>query len=89
MTKNIFDAMYEGSIDERNRRNRLPDNDPETVSYNKLEASLNEEQRTLLDRFMEDYAVNEDKFKREVYARGVKAGIKLGYDAAMYDPDEA
>lgn len=84
----IFEALYDGVIDERNRKKRMPNNDPETVAYDKLEAALNDEQKTLLDKFMEEYADNEDKFRREAYARGVKIGIKLGYEAADYNPED-
>lgn len=51
----IFEALYDGVIDERNRKKRLSNNDPETVAYD---------------------------------ARGVKIGIKLGYEAADYNPED-
>lgn len=84
----IFEALYDGVVDERNRKKRLPNNDPETVAYAKLEAALNDEQKILLDKFLQEYANNEDKFRRETYVRGVKIGIKLGYEAADCNPED-
>lgn len=76
--KSVFEALYDGDIDERNKKKNLPKDDPEFAAYEKLEATLNEEQKKLLEKFLEKYAENENRFRQESYERGVKVGINLG-----------
>lgn len=86
--KSIFEALYDGDIGERNKKRNLPKDDPEFEAYEKLDATLNEEQKKLLEKFLEKYAENENRFRQESYERGVKVGIKLGYETAMYNPED-
>lgn len=86
--KSVFEALYDGDIGERNRKRNLPKDDSEFEAYEKLDATLNEEQKKLLEKFLEEYAENENRFRQEAYERGVKVGIKLGYETAMYNPED-
>ena len=86
--KSVFEALYDGDIDERNKKKNLPKDDPEFAAYDKFDATLNEEQKKLLEKFLEKYAENENRFRQESYERGVKVGIKLGYETANYNPED-
>lgn len=86
--ESITDAIFDGIINELDRQNFLADEDPEHKASAELEATLSLEQRALFDRFIEAYTENEVRFRREAYGRGLKIGIRLGYEAGTYDPNE-
>lgn len=52
--KSVFEALYDGDIDERNKKRNLPKDNPEFAAYDKLDATLNEEQKKLLEKFLEN-----------------------------------
>ena len=82
--KSITDEIFDGVINELDRRNFLADDDPEHKASAELEATLSPEQSVLFDRFIEAYTENEVRLRRE----GLKIGIRLGYEAGTYDPNE-
>ncbi len=86
--KSITDAIYDGVIDELDRQNYLADDDPEHKASVKLEETLTPAQRELFDKFIEAYTENEVRLRREAYGRGLKIGVRLGYEAGTYDPNE-
>ena len=38
--KSVFEALYDGDIDERNKKRNLPKDNPEFAAYDKLDATL-------------------------------------------------
>ena len=86
--KSITDAIFDGVINELDRQNFLAGDDPEHKASTEFEKTLTTEQRELFDRFMEAYTENEVRLRREAYGRGLKVGIRLGYEAGSYDPNE-
>lgn len=86
--KSITDAIYDGVIDELDRQNYLADDDAEHKASVKLEETLTPAQRELFDKFIEAYTENEVRLRREAYGRGLKIGVRLGYEAGTYDPNE-
>ena len=78
--KSITEAIFDGVINELDRQNFFADDE--------LEATLSPEQSVLFDRFIEAYTENEVRIRREAYGRGLKVGIRLGYEAGTYDPNE-
>lgn len=86
--QSITDAIFDGVINELDRQNFLADNDPEHMASVKLEETLTPAQRELFDRFIEAYTENEVRLRREAYGRGLKVGIRLGYEAGIYEPNE-
>ena len=86
--KSITEAIFDGVINELDRQNFLADDDPEHKASTEFEKTLTTEQRELFDRFMEAYTENEVRLRREAYGRGLKVGIRLGYEAGSYDPNE-
>lgn len=86
--QSITDAIFDGVINEFDRQNFLADDDPEHMASDKLEETLTPAQRELFDRFIEAYTENEVRLRREAYGRGLKVGIRLGYEAGSYDPNE-
>lgn len=86
--KSITEAIYDGWINERERRNKLPQDDPECIALSKFEDTLTKEQKGLFDQFMDAYTTNEEKLRKAAYGRGLKLGIRLGYEAANYDAEE-
>lgn len=86
--KSITEAIFDGVINELDRRNFLADDDPERSVSDEFEKSMTPAQRELFDRFMEAYTENEVRLRREAYGRGLKLGIRLGYEAGTFDPNE-
>lgn len=56
--KSITEAIYDGWINERERRNKLPQDDPECIALSKFEDTLTKEQKVLFDQFMDAYTTN-------------------------------
>lgn len=48
--KSITEAIYDGWINERERRNKLPQDDPECIALSKFEDTLTKEQKGLFDQ---------------------------------------
>ena len=86
--KSITEAIFDGWINERERRNKLPQDDPECIALSKFEDTLTKEQKGLFDQFMDAYTTNEEKLRKAAYGRGLKLGVRLGYEAANYDAEE-
>ena len=86
--KSNTEAIFDGVINELDRQNFFADDDPEHKASAELEATLSPEQSVLFDRFIEAYTENEVRIRREAYGRGLKVGIRLGYEAGTYDPNE-
>ena len=86
--KSIFDALFTGDIDENSRVDKTRRNrkDQEIIAYEKLLESLSEEQKTLLDKFLDAQTENQAKREKGIYSRGVKIGLKMGVEAGQYDP---
>lgn len=62
--KSITEAIYDGWINERERRNKLPQDDPECIALSKFEDTLTKEQKVLFDQFMDAYTTNEEKLRK-------------------------
>ena len=86
--KSITEAIYDGWSNERERRNKWPQDEPECKALSKFEESFTKEQKVLFDQFMDAYTTNEEKLRKAAYGRGLKLGIRLGCEAANYDAEE-
>lgn len=86
--KSIIEALYDGVTDERNRVDKRKDltKEKEFLVYETLMATLNAEQKDLLDKFLEELTIRNGERRKELYCRAFKLGVKIGMETAAYDP---
>ena len=88
--KSIIDLIFDGEIDERNRVTKPKDSskDKAYIAYEKLKNTLSEEQQKMLEKFIEETAVNDEKIYKGIYSRGFKVGLLIGIEAARFNPED-
>lgn len=86
----IIDLIFDGEIDERNRVEKPKDlsKDKEYIAYEKLIASLSEEQKELLEEIMKEQAIKEGETFKKIYSRGFKLGLLIGLETAKFNPED-
>lgn len=86
----IINTIFNGTANEKDRCGKRRDlkKDKEFAAYEKLTATMTDEQKRLLEEFMEKLTMNDSKIHREIYSRGFKLGLKIGIETAQYDPSE-
>lgn len=88
--QSIIDLIFDGEIDERNRIQKPIDlsKDEEYIAYEKLKATLSDEQKELFEKFVEAQAVKEEYTFKAIYSRGFKLGLLIGLEIAKFNPED-
>ena len=88
--ESIINAIYDGTVNEKDRYKKPKDlsKDKEFAAYEKLTATMTDEQKCLLEDFLEAQTIKIGEKNREIYSRAFKLGLKVGIETAQYDPSD-
>ena len=86
--KSIFELIFNDEISENNRVDKTcqSSNERESTAYDKLMASLSEEQKELFEKYEDAHLENSWLRLKSLYCRAVKIGLRMGFEVGQYDP---
>ena len=85
---NIFEELYMGKIEECARNvgvKNIKNYEKEYKMYEEIKSKLNEEDKVLMDDFLDVWQLNFDNELMDKYIQGLKTGILLGVGACDID----
>ncbi|MBR1975060.1 MAG: hypothetical protein IKA20_04345 [Clostridia bacterium] len=86
--KNIVECIFNGEINENEREYIRTERDKEeSEAYERLEETLTEEQKKMLDDLYIKFGGVIAQQEERHYSRGFKTGVWLGLELAAFEPN--